>query len=88
MRLNTAVVIAALTLLVGLIFGQNHLWVPGSVLTAGLLDLQTRGGSGWNRVGSSAGFSIGLKLICSLIGFYAALGQIACLALLVWWIAV
>ena len=85
MRLSSAVVIAAITLLIGLVFGQSHLWIPTSVLVAGLIDLQTRAWSSSDRLGASAGLSIGLKLGCTLIGFYATLGQIACLALIAWW---
>ena len=86
-RLNSAVVVAVITILLGVVFKQHLLWIPISVLTAAIVDLQTRGWYNSYRVGSMAGLSTGLKFVCSLIGLYAALGQIACLVLIIWWIA-
>ena len=87
MRLNTSIVIAALTLTVGVIFGEKLIWIPISVLVAGIFDLFTRRWYRSNALGEWVGFSITLKFICSLVGFYATIGQLFCLGLTIWWIA-
>jgi hypothetical protein len=86
MRLNTAVVVSAFTLLIGGFFSESYLWIPATVLAAGFVDLFTRSWTTSNRIGANTGASIILKFIFLLIGFYAAVGQIACLALLGWWL--
>jgi hypothetical protein len=86
MRLNTAVVIAGFTLLAGIIFGERHLWIPASILVAGSIDLLTRRWYASDAVGEWMTLSILLKFVFSLIGFYATVGQLACLGLIVWWL--
>ena len=86
MRLNTAVVIAAFTLIIGLSFSEDRLWVPATVLAAGIFDLATRDWYSSSKLGSSVRVSVMLKFFCSLIGFYAMIGQLLCVGLLGWWL--
>ena len=86
MRLNTSIVISAATLIVGLIFGEGHLWIPISILVAATIDLLTRQWYSSNAVGEWAAFSIVLKFVFALVGFYATVGQRACLGLMGWWL--
>lgn len=86
MRLNTALVISAITLIVGLIFGEAHLWIPISILIAAVIDLLTRQWYSSNAVGEWVAFSIILKFIFALVGFYATVGQLVCVGLLGWWL--
>ena len=84
MRLNTAVVIAAVTLIVSLLTGEGPVWIPATVLVAGIVDLLTRSWTSSTRIGAS-GFSIVLKTGFLLVGLYAAIGQIVCVGLMAWW---
>ncbi len=88
MRLNTSVVIAGITLLAGVLFQQPHLWLPLSVLGAGIVDLFTRQWVMSDRLGSMKELSALLKMLLALIGFYAMLGQVACIVLVGWWLFV
>jgi len=85
MKINTSVIISAIALAVGLFLNEPYLWVPLSVLIAGLIDLSTRQWVISDRLGSAQRFSILLKFFFATIGFYAMLGQILCIALVVWW---
>lgn len=85
MRLNTSVVISALTFAVGLIWHKFYLWVPASVFAAGLVWLVLGGFASSNKRGSNAVASEGLKLVVNLIGLYATIGQLACIGVLIWW---
>lgn len=86
MRLNTSIVIAGVTLIAGVVFQQPHIWVPLTVLVAGVIDLFTRQWVMSDRLGSMTELSLFLKMILALIGFYAMLGQFACLVLAGMWI--
>lgn len=85
MKFNTAIIISFVTLLLGFFFKQPYLWMPLSVLGAGVIDLLTRQWVISDDVGHMQKLSITLKLFFSLIGFYATIGQIACIGLVVWW---
>jgi len=87
MRLNTAIIISGVTLSVGFFFDQPYLWIPLSVLVAGVIDLFTRQWYVSDRLGSDRGFSILLKLLVTMIGFYAMLGQAISIGLIIWWFA-
>jgi hypothetical protein len=87
MKINLTVIISGLTLLLGLVFGQPYLWVPVSVLLAGLVDLFTRSWVASNRLGRAVTLSVLLKFLLALIGFYAMIGQVACVGLVLWWFA-
>ncbi len=86
MRFNTSIIIAGITLVVGVLFQQPHLWVPLSVLVAGVIDLFTRQWVMSDRLGRMREVSALLKMLLALIGFYAMLGQVACIVLAGWWI--
>lgn len=87
MRLNAPTVIAGATLIVGLVFQESHLWIPATVLAAGLIDLFTRHWVASKEVGKWPAASTFLKFVCALISFYAIVGQAACLVLIPWWFA-
>lgn len=82
MKLNTSLVISTLTLIVG-IFLNIPLWIPISVIIASIISLKVSSWVNSERLGSSAVLSSFLKLACSAIMFYAAIGQYICLALVV-----
>ena len=92
MKLNTASVIAAFTLIAGGYFRQPYLWVPATILLAAVVDLFTR------RLVMSDDHTTAsefppilwraapyLKAIFGIIGFYAMIGQVICATLLAWW---
>jgi hypothetical protein len=85
MRLNTSVVISALTFSGGLIWHKLYLWVPASVFVAGLVWLVLGGFASLKKRGSNAAASEGVKLVVNIIGLYATIGQLACIGLLIWW---
>ena len=85
MKLNTAVIISGITLLLGIGFSQPYLWVPLTVLIAGIIDLFTRKWVASDRLGRALRLSVFLKFFFSLIGFYGMLGQVACVGLILWW---
>ena len=87
MRITFALVISAVTLLVGIYFAKPILWLPGLTLAASIIDLLTRDWVNSNRLGANMGASAILKMACSLIGLCATIGQLACIVLLVWWAA-
>ena len=84
MRLNTSIVVAAATLAGGLIWREPHLWVPASVLMAGLVWLALGGWAALGKRGANAGASEVPRLTVNLVGLYATLGQVACIVLAVW----
>jgi hypothetical protein len=86
MRLNTAMVVSAGTLIAGLVFVEDHLWIPASVLAAAIVGAGTRGWYSSDAVGEWAALSIILKFICALVGFYATVGQLVCVGLIGWWL--
>lgn len=86
MKLNTATAVAGATILVGFFSKQPYLWIPLSVLIAGLTDLFTRQWVMSNRLGSARNLSVLLKSLFALIGFYAMVGQVVCVGLIIWWV--
>lgn len=86
MRFNTSIIIAGITLIAGVVFQQPYLWIPLSVLAAGVVDLFTRQWVMSDRLGRMREVSAFLKMLLALIGFYAMLGQVACIVLAGWWI--
>ena len=85
MKINLAIIVSFIVLLIGLFVGENYLWIPISVLIAGVIDLLTRQWVISDRLGSVQTLSIMLKSLLALIGLYAMIGQIACVILLIWW---
>ncbi len=85
MKINLAIIISVIVLLIGFFTNQPYLWIPATVLIAGIIDLFTRQWVSSDRLGSAQTFSAILKLLFSLIGFYAMIGQIACIGLIIWW---
>ena len=85
MKFNTTIIISLITLLLGFFFEQPYLWVPISVLVAGFVDLFTRQWVVSNRVGQMQKLSMTLKSMFALIGFYAMIGQVVCVGLIIWW---
>ncbi|MDP2593415.1 MAG: hypothetical protein Q8P52_02065 [bacterium] len=79
------ITIPAITLLLGFFFKQLFLWIPLSVLIAGFIDLFTRQWVMSDRVGEMQRFSMTLKSAFALIGFYAMIGQVICVGLIIWW---
>jgi hypothetical protein len=86
MKLNIAIVISAATLLAGFFFHQPYLWIPVSVLLAAVIDLYTRQWVMSDRLGSAQNLSMFLKMVFATAGFYAMIGQIACITLAGWWL--
>jgi hypothetical protein len=87
MKINLAIIISFLAILLGFFTDQLYLWIPISILVAGIIDLSTRQWVASDRLGRAKNFSVILKFSFALIGFYAMLGQIACVILIIWWFA-
>ena len=85
MKINSAILISTSTLFLGFFFNQPYLWISFSVLGAGFIDLFTRQWVMSDRIGSAKNLSMFIKFFFSLVGFYAMLGQIVCVGLLIWW---
>lgn len=85
MRINLAIIISVLVLLLGFFTDKLYLWIPISVLIAGIIDLFSRRLVSSDRLGRAKVLSSILKLLFALIGFYAMIGQIVCIILLIWW---
>jgi hypothetical protein len=85
MKFNTAIIISLITLLLGFFFEQLYLWIPLSVLGAGFIDLFTRQWVMSNQIGQMQKLSMTLKSAFALIGFYATIGQVVCIGLIIWW---
>jgi len=85
MRINSAIIIALITLLIGFFSKQPYIWIPLSVLISGLIDLCTRRWVVSDELGLWIKTSALLKLLLAFIGFYAMLGQIICIGLIIWW---
>ncbi|MEO8378157.1 MAG: hypothetical protein ABI779_00700 [Acidobacteriota bacterium] len=87
MRLNLAIVVSGITLIVALMLRWPPFWwVPVTVLIAGFVDLWTRSWVMSPRLGSARNLSMALKSFCALFGLYAMVGMLACVALIVWWL--
>lgn len=88
MRLNTSVVIASITLLIGITFAKSYLWIPATVLGAGVCWLALGPWAASEKRGSSAVASEAFALLVNLIGLWATFGQVACLVLIgIWFFA-
>jgi hypothetical protein len=85
MRINTASIIAIITLAVGLNFGKSLLWLPASILVAAVIDLFAQPYYSSPKLGHWQNTTAFLKFLLSLIGFYATVGQLICMGLLLWW---
>ncbi|OGJ14108.1 hypothetical protein A2554_01155 [Candidatus Nomurabacteria bacterium RIFOXYD2_FULL_35_12] len=85
MKINIAITISVLTLILGFVTKQVYLWIPLTVLIAGLIDMFSRQWVASDRLGSSINLSMFLKSLCSLAVLYVLIGQIICLGLVVWW---
>ncbi len=92
MKLNTASVIAAFTLLAGWYFHQPYLWVPATILLAAVVDLFTRRLVMSDDRATALDFppilwgsAPYLKAIFGIVGLYAMVGQVICATLLAWW---
>jgi len=85
MKINLAIIISLLVLLLGFFTDKPYLWIPISVLVAGIIDLFMRQWVISDKLGSARNFSAILKLLLALIGFYTILGQVVCVVLLIWW---
>ena len=87
MKINLAIIISALVLLLGFFTNQSNLWIPITVLIAGMVDLFTRQWVSSDKLGSNQSLSVILKFMLALIGFYAMIGQVVCIGLIIWWFA-
>lgn len=88
MRLTSAFVVSISTLAIGAVFAKPLLWIPGTVFVAALIDSFTRQWVASSALGAAQTASVILKFVFALIGFYAMLGQIACIAVLIFWFVV
>ena len=75
------------TLLVGLWFNGQWLWIPAAVLMASIVDLFTRAWVASDRLGTATSVSILLKFSFAMVGFFAMVGQLICVGLVAYWIA-
>ncbi len=85
MKIDLAIIISFLVLLLGLSFNKPYLWIPLSVLVAGFIDLFIRQWVISDRLGSATNLSILIKFFLTLIMFYAMIGQMVCIGLVLWW---
>lgn len=85
MRLNSAVIVSLLILLIGFFLDKPYLWFPSSVLLAAIISLFTSKWINSNKIGTSTSVSTVSKFLLSLIGFYSTLGQFGCIGLLIHW---
>lgn len=85
MKLNTALVMSVITLILGLIFSKSYIFLPASIVIASIIDLLTRQWVMSDRLGSMINLSAVIKFFLSLIGFYAMIGQFICVGLLIKW---
>ena len=86
MKLTSSIIIATAVLFLGLFIKQQALWVPISVLIAGLIEAFTRSWIMSPKLGSATGLSMLLKFCLSLVGLYAGVGQFACIFIAIAWI--
>lgn len=85
MKINTSIVIAGITLLLGIFLKQSNIWIPLSVLVAGVVDLFTRKWVASDRLGSATNLSMFIKSLCSIAVLYAMIGQVVCIGLIITW---
>lgn len=87
MKLNSAIVVSAAAAVVAFVLGRPPWWwAPLTVLFAGSVDLFTRPWVMSPRLGSARTLSMVLKSLCAIIGFYAMIGQLLCIGLVIWWL--
>ena len=86
MKINSAILISLSIILLGFFFNQPYLWIPLSVLAAGFIDLFARQWIASDKLGTARNLSVILKFFFALVSFYAMLGQIACVGLVLWWL--
>lgn len=85
MKINLPTIISGIVLAFGFFTDQPYLWIPLTIFIAGIIDMLTRRWVDSERLGSAQVSSTILKFVFALIGFYAMLGQIACIGLVIWW---
>jgi hypothetical protein len=86
MKINLSIIISFIVLLFGFFAKESFLWIPLTVLITGVIDLLTRRWVISNKLGSAKNLSAIVKLLLTLIGFYAMIGQFVCVLLLIWWL--
>jgi hypothetical protein len=82
MKLNSSLVISSVTFILS-IFLQISLWFPLSVVLASLFSIKTSTWVKSERLGSYVYASMLIKFACSLVMFYAAIGQYVCIFLII-----
>lgn len=85
MKISLAIIISAITVLLGFIFGKPYLWLPVSILLASIIELPTRNWVNSNKLGNMRNLSMAIKAILASIGLYATAGQIICIGIIFWW---
>lgn len=85
MRISRSIVISFIALVIGFLFNKPLLWLPVTFLLAGIIEVYTRAWVASPRLGQWQNFSMFIKFLMALIGFYTMAGQWACIGLLVWW---
>lgn len=88
MKINRSIIISIIAIVIGLLLKTTFLWLPISVLVAGIIDSITRRWVLSDELGSHQKQSILIKFFLSLVIGYASLGQYICLALTTWWIII
>lgn len=85
MKISLAIIISSLTVIIGLFFGKPVVWFPLSFFVASLIELSTRRWVSSEDLGSWTNFSVIIKFILGLVGFYALAGQVICVGIIIWW---
>lgn len=85
MRLTSSIVISFITLVLGLFFKQPLIWLPSSFFIASIIDSLTRKFVKSEGLGQWVKTSVILKFLCALLGFYAIIGQLVCIYLILTW---
>jgi hypothetical protein len=85
MKISLAIIISSITVIIGLIFSKTNVWIPFSFLLASVIELSTRKWITSERLGAWKNFSVALKSLLSVVGFYALIGQIICIGIIIWW---
>lgn len=85
MKISLAIIISLVTVILGLTFGKSNIWIPISFLLASIIELPTRKWVNSDRLGSMRNLSFIIKGLLTLVGFYALIGQIICVGIIIWW---
>jgi hypothetical protein len=85
MKTTTSIIISSATILIGLIIEAPYIWIPISVLIAGIIDIVIRDWVMSDRLGSAQTISTLIKLFFSLAMVYASWGQFICVAITIYW---